>query len=156
MHDVNSDGPRSGQHRHRRARWRFTTPAVLLLLRNEPAHGYDLLERLPGIFPRAVDPPDPGTFYRLLRSMEDDGAIASSWDTTTQAGPARRVYALTDAGREQLDWWGLQIERDADALHRFLAALADSRSSSPTSSPSPSPAGTAPTPDTRPPADHHP
>lgn len=105
----------------RQARWRFTTPAVLLLLQAGPAHGYDLLTRLPSVFPRATDPPDPGTFYRLLRSIEADGAIASSWQAP-QAGPARKVYALTDTGREQLDWWSLQIERDLEALHRFRAA----------------------------------
>jgi DNA-binding PadR family transcriptional regulator len=86
-----------------------------------PAHGYDLLTRLPSVFPRATDPPDPGTFYRLLRSIEADGAITSSWQAP-QAGPARKVYALTDTGREQLDWWGLQIERDLEALHRFRTA----------------------------------
>jgi len=105
----------------RRARWRFTTPAVLLLLRDEPAHGYDLLSRLPEVFPRAAEPPDPGTFYRLLRSLEEDGAVVSSWDTG-EAGPARRVYRLTDAGREQLEGWSLQVTREIDALQRFLAA----------------------------------
>jgi PadR family transcriptional regulator, regulatory protein PadR len=105
----------------RQARWRFTTPAVLLLLQAGPAHGYDLLTRLPSVLPRATDPPDPGTFYRLLRGIEADGAITSSWQAP-QAGPARKVYTLTDTGREQLDWWALQIERDLEALHRFRTA----------------------------------
>ena len=46
-------GPRS--RRHHGGRWRvfarverFTEPALLLLLRERPAHGYDLLERLEG------------------------------------------------------------------------------------------------------------
>ena len=44
-------GPRA--RRHHRGRWhvfarveRFSEPALLLLLRERPAHGYDLLERL--------------------------------------------------------------------------------------------------------------
>jgi len=118
-HDDGGDSGRSTGRRQ--ARWRFTTPAVLLLLHAGPAHGYDLLARLPGVFPRAAEPPDPGTFYRLLRTIEADGALESSWDTT-QGGPARRVYALTDAGREQLEWWSLQIEREIEALQRFQAA----------------------------------
>jgi DNA-binding PadR family transcriptional regulator len=118
-HDDGEEGGRSTGRRQ--ARWRFTTPAVLLLLHAGPAHGYDLLARLPGVFPRAAEPPDPGTFYRLLRTIEADGALESSWDTT-QGGPARRVYALTDAGREQLEWWSLQIEREIEALQRFQTA----------------------------------
>ena len=46
-------GPRS--RRHHDGRWRvlarverFAEPALLLLLRERPAHGYDLLERLEG------------------------------------------------------------------------------------------------------------
>src|SRR5207248_6897449 len=45
-------GPRTRHHRGHRWRVfarveRFTEPALLLLLRERPAHGYDLLERLP-------------------------------------------------------------------------------------------------------------
>ena len=89
-------------------------------------HGYDLLAHLPSVFPRAADPPDPGTFYRLLRGMEVDGAITSSWQAP-QAGPARKVYALTDAGLEQLEGWSLQIERDIEALQRFRTAYQAAR-----------------------------
>lgn len=41
--------------------------------------------------------PDPGSLYRALRSLEDDGVVCSSWDTSN-AGPAQRVYELTDLG----------------------------------------------------------
>jgi DNA-binding PadR family transcriptional regulator len=92
---------------------------VLLSLRDGPAHGYDLLARLPEVFPRAAEAPDPGTLYRLLRSLEGDGAVVSSWDTG-EPGPARRVYRITDAGREQLEGWSLQVTREIDALQRFI------------------------------------
>ncbi len=39
-----------------------------------------------------------------------------------EAGPARRVYRLTDAGREQLEGWSLMIEREIEALQRFRDA----------------------------------
>lgn len=130
--DASADGHGPGDQRsgRRQARWRYTTPAVLLLLHTRPTHGYDLLARLPAVFPRAADPPDPGTFYRLLRGMEADGAITSSWQAP-QAGPARKVYELTDAGREQLQGWSLQIERDLEALDRFRIAYATATASCP-------------------------
>jgi DNA-binding PadR family transcriptional regulator len=119
---VTKDHPDSpGQQRHRQPRWRYTTPAVLLLLRDGPAHGYHLLERLPTVFPRAADPPEPGAFYRLMRALEADGTVTSHWDISA-TGPARRVYTLTDTGREQLEGWSLQITREIDALQRFLDA----------------------------------
>lgn len=120
-HEVEGSG-RQGQ---RRTRWRYTTPAVLLLLRAGPAHGYDLLERLPAVFPRAAEPPDVGSFYRLMRGLEAEGAVHSSWDIS-EPGPPRRVYTLTDTGREELDGWSLQMSREIEALQRFLDAYRSS------------------------------
>src|SRR5918992_1317651 len=46
----------------------FLRPCVLLLLREEPAHGYDLLQRLRQFgFMRD----DPGRLYRALSALED-------------------------------------------------------------------------------------
>jgi len=112
---------RSEEGRHRGAHWRFTTPAVLLLLVDGPAHGYDLLARLGDALPRAGSLPDAGNFYRVMRGLEGEGAVTSSWDTP-KAGPARRIYALTQTGRDQLDAWVLAVERDMKAMRRFIAA----------------------------------
>lgn len=135
MNDDDTDGSDTGSSRRpRHARWRYTTPAVLLLLSSGPAHGYDLLTRLPTVFPRAVEPPDPGTFYRLLRSIEADGAVTSTWQATG-AGPARRIYALTDAGHEQLDWWSWQIDREIEALANFQTSYRQAGSDPPPATP---------------------
>jgi PadR family transcriptional regulator PadR len=99
--------------------WRFTTPTVLLLLSQAPAHGYEMLARLGEVFPGSGRLPDPSAFYRLLRGLENEGAVVSSWQTP-QAGPARRVYAITEDGREQLDGWAASIERDINAKRDFL------------------------------------
>jgi DNA-binding PadR family transcriptional regulator len=117
--------PRHGELRS--GGWRFTTPAVLLLLTQAPAHGYELLARLGEVFPRSGRLPDPGAFYRLLRGLERDGAVTSSWETA-EAGPARRVYAINDEGREQLEGWAVSIERDLEAMRAFLRAYRRPRS----------------------------
>jgi PadR family transcriptional regulator, regulatory protein PadR len=122
LHDDSAREEMSPLERGRgRDGWRFTTPAVLLLLTQQPAHGYELLARLGKVFPRSGRLPDPGAFYRLLRGLENDGAVISSWETP-QAGPARRVYAITADGREQLDSWATSIERDIKAMRSFLGA----------------------------------
>jgi PadR family transcriptional regulator PadR len=76
----------------------FLRPCLLLLLREQPAHGYDLLERLR---PLGFNRDDPGRLYRALRSLESDGLVASVWEKST-AGPDRRMYELTREGMEEL------------------------------------------------------
>jgi len=76
----------------------FLRPCLLLLLREQPAHGYELLERLR---PLGFTAPDPGGLYRALRALEDEGLVHSSWEAS-EAGPDRRIYDLTRAGVEHL------------------------------------------------------
>jgi poly-beta-hydroxybutyrate-responsive repressor len=106
-------------HRHHRRRARverFVEPAVLLLLRERPAHGYELLERLPEL--TGDDVVDMGNMYRLLRGLEERGAVTSEWDASSP-GPAKRRYELTAEGRRLLDTWveGLR------AAHARIAAF---------------------------------
>ena len=67
--------------------------AILLILTDEPMHGYQLMqaiaERSGGRWT-----PSPGAIYPAINLLEDEGLVA----VTAQAG--RKVVALTDAGRE--------------------------------------------------------
>ena len=77
----------------------FLRPCVLLLLRESPAHGYDLIERLRVFgFSRS----DPGGLYRALRALEEEGLVRSGWQASASGGPDRRIYEPTRAGREEL------------------------------------------------------
>src|SRR3954451_24924718 len=68
----------------------FLRPCILLLLRESPAHGYDLLERAQAFgFTRN----DPGGLYRALRALEDEGLVKSFWEPSAQ-GPDRRIYEI--------------------------------------------------------------
>src|SRR5436189_304316 len=61
-------------HWHVRARVeRFVEPALLLLLRERPHHGYELIERLPEVAGEETRI-DVGNLYRLLRALEAEGA----------------------------------------------------------------------------------
>jgi len=76
----------------------FLRPCVLLLLREQPGHGYDLVERLR---PFGFDRDDPGRLYRLLRTLESEGLVHSAWEPSL-SGPDRRIYELTRPGMEAL------------------------------------------------------
>ena len=95
----------------------FTLPRLLLELAKKTSHGYELIERL-GQEGNAT--PDPGNLYRMLRSLEEDGLVCSTWDTQN-SGPARRVYELTDQGQEFLHAWAATIHQTYQSLDRFLS-----------------------------------
>jgi PadR family transcriptional regulator PadR len=76
----------------------FLRAALLLLLLEQPAHGYELLERLE---PFGVQRADTGGLYRNLRALENAGLVRSDWRQSA-AGPDRHVYQITYAGREEL------------------------------------------------------
>jgi PadR family transcriptional regulator, regulatory protein PadR len=110
-------GPRS--RRHHRGRWhvlarveRFTEPALLLLLRERPTHGYDLLERLPEL--TGESRVEMGNLYRLLRALEEEGLVVSEWRD------GKRTYAITERGEQLLDQWAAALRTSQERTQRFL------------------------------------
>jgi len=98
-------------------RRRMVNPVLLLALRRGPAHGYSLLDALAeyelGSF-------DPSVVYRVLRDMEADGWVGSTWDEQETQGPPRRVYEITNAGKEILAEWAKELERSKSRIEKFL------------------------------------
>ena len=75
--------------------------AILGLLLESPMHGYELRKRLTGLL-GAFRAFSYGSLYPALRRMQTDGLIAE--DAAPEGAVlrrARRVYQLTDAGRQR-------------------------------------------------------
>jgi poly-beta-hydroxybutyrate-responsive repressor len=96
---------------------RFVEPAVLLVLAEAPGHGYDLKEQVLEL--AGGDRADVTNLYRVLRQLEIEGIVRSSWDTTG-GGPARRVYRLTKHGRVLLDQWAVALRELSTTVDRFV------------------------------------
>jgi DNA-binding PadR family transcriptional regulator len=64
-------------------------------------------------------PAELSTIYRVLRDLEERGLAVSQWDTSN-AGPARRQYRITEAGDEYLHWWAEGLRDTDKTLHSFL------------------------------------
>jgi len=94
---------RRGHRRHRGPRHGFgrragrgdIRAAILVLLAEQPMHGYqiiqELAERTGGVWQ-----PSPGSVYPTLQQLEDEELVR---ETASESG--KRVYELTDQGRER-------------------------------------------------------
>src|SRR5919108_2262345 len=109
---------RPGQWAVRARVERFVEPALLLLLRERPMHGYELIERLPELTGDEVRV-DVGNLYRVLRALEEEGIVVSEWSADLP-GPARRTYELTPAGRRLLDRWAEALRDAQRGIESFL------------------------------------
>jgi len=102
-------GPRRrGRHRRGPRRQFFRQGevrlALLSLLEDDPAHGYELMKRLEersgGMYRASA-----GTVYPVLQQLEDEGLVK------IVAEDDKKVYHLTDEGREELLANEEEIER---------------------------------------------
>lgn len=99
----------------------FLRPCVLLLLREDPSHGYELLEKLCAL---GFNRNDPGRLYRALRALEEDGLVRSVWQRS-ESGPDRRIYELTRPGMEALHEAAQLLLTTNTILDGFLSRYAE-------------------------------
>ena len=95
---------------------RFVLPAILLLLSEEPGHGYSLEKDLRELNFGRIDRP---TVYRALAHLEKDGLVESRSEAPA-SGHERRVYAMTPLGERVLGVWMRVIKEERDLLGRVL------------------------------------
>jgi poly-beta-hydroxybutyrate-responsive repressor len=95
----------------------FLRPCLLLLLREHPAHGYELLERAQAF---GFDRSDPGGLYRTLRLLEAGGLVRSAWERS-DTGPDRRIYELTRSGMESLHEQAKALAAAEQLIGTFLS-----------------------------------
>ncbi len=104
--DVGAGPRRRGRRGPRRAFFRQgeVRLALLSLLDDGPAHGYELMKRLEersgGMYHASA-----GTVYPVLQQLEDEGLVRA------QEEEGKRVFHMTDAGREELKLHEDQTER---------------------------------------------
>jgi DNA-binding PadR family transcriptional regulator len=83
--------------------------AILLLLDEEPLHGYQLIHRIEersgGLWR-----PSPGSVYPALQLLEDEGLVRPEEEE------GRRVFHLTESGKEYVAEQRLELEAARDAV----------------------------------------
>ncbi len=92
---------------------RGTVVLACLSILKQPGYGYGLLENLD----RAGFGVEANTLYPLLRRLEKQGLLTSSWDTE-EARP-RKFYTTSEQGAELLN----ALLTDWDKLHDSIRHL---------------------------------
>lgn len=96
------------------------TLCVLALLERGDSYAYEIASRMA----EAVDMGE-GTIYPLMRRMQSDGLV-ETYLVESPAGPSRKYYRLTDAGRDSLASQKAEWTAFARAVNELLdGALAN-------------------------------
>ena len=99
---------------------RYIQPSLLLGLLLKASYGYELIKNIQTFgFVQGQAP--PGMIYRHLRQLEEDGLVSSNWETKG-TGPAKRMYTITEEGKEVLAIWIDYMKKQAGTLNEFIGA----------------------------------
>ena len=91
---------------------------LLKLIDEHPRHGYDIISGLEERF-LGVYSPSPGTVYPRLAALEAEGLIEQ-----VESEEGRKVYKLTDRGREELHARSDELVELADRLTKSAKEMA--------------------------------
>lgn len=86
--------------------------ALLALIAENPSHGYELIKAIEEMTGGDYAP-SPGAVYPTLQLLEDEGAIEEA-----EAEGAKKPFAVTDKGREELEEREDEVERLMGRLGR--------------------------------------
>ena len=112
-------GPNCGD-RHSPLTISILEPALLILLKEQPRHGYTLLGDIETLGMTTIH---PSVVYRTLREMEGLEWIQSDWDTDQTQGPPRRTYRLAAQGEEALRNWRHELKKTQKLISDLLRRI---------------------------------
>jgi len=97
---------------------------LLSLRRRGNSYGYELIKWAAAFGFQTMN---PGSMYRILRQMENEGLCKSEWETTSKGGPLRRMYSVTDAGEAYLDFLAKGLKQYQQTMDYFLRLYSSRR-----------------------------
>jgi DNA-binding PadR family transcriptional regulator len=97
--------------------------AILGLLVQRPRHGYELRTAFEALMGEAANwEVKPAQIYTTLARLEEGGLVEET-AVEQDAGPEKRIYAITPAGRDELGTWfatGIKREHQRDEFYLKL------------------------------------
>lgn len=89
--------------------------SILLMIRRKPTYGYEIISALEN-YP--ILTAKENTIYPLLRRLQKEEFIMSSWQEGIEGLPPRKYYSITDKGLEY-------IAAMSDEWDNLLAAMTE-------------------------------
>jgi PadR family transcriptional regulator PadR len=114
------DGNADFDQRHSPLMVSMLEPALLILLKQQPRHGYTLLADLQALGMATLH---PSVVYRTLRELEGLEWIISDWDADQTQGPPRRTYRLTGQGEQALRNWQYELKRASGQMGHLIEQI---------------------------------
>ncbi len=74
---------------------------ILAVLADGPKHGYEISKQIKTASGKTLQYGE-GQLYPALHKLEESDSVQAFWESQDNR-PPRKVYALTEAGRKQLD-----------------------------------------------------
>ena len=89
------------------------------MVRKDESYAFDIVRVLSGAGELVTS---EGTIYPLLARLRRNRLVTTIW-RESDAGPPRRYYQITDAGRQALDAFGGDWARFRDAVDALLGEM---------------------------------
>jgi DNA-binding PadR family transcriptional regulator len=93
---------------------------VLHFISAEASYGNQLMERIAEVTAGVLSV-NPNTMYPLLRRLESEGLIEGRWEHPERR--TRRIYSITDHGREEYARIRAEIEPFLDSVQQSIGAI---------------------------------
>lgn len=100
---------------------------VLAVVRQHESYAFEIVRLLAGAGGLVTS---EGTIYPLLSRLRRNGSVTTTW-RESDAGPPRRYYQITDAGRRSLDAFIADWGDFTGAVDQLLAGTAEEERSEP-------------------------
>ena len=88
---------------------KFIQPHILLILSKRQMYGLEIINELEKRNMFIGHSPDPTGVYRYLKKMEADGQLISEMRSDLPGERPRKVYSVTDRGRQCLANWAVAL-----------------------------------------------
>lgn len=98
-------------------------PGILNVLKEGKMHGFLLVQKLGENPMFAGNQPDKAGVYRYLKKMEESGLLESEWEFEEGSTNPRRIYGITEHGRECLQNWSQALKFYVWSLSRLVEEI---------------------------------
>lgn len=98
-------------------------PGILMSVYKEDKYGWLIIRDLGKNPMFGGNEPDKTGVYRYLKKMEASGYLTSRWETEEDNDTPRKVYAITEKGRQCLGNWQVTLRAYAASVTELVGRL---------------------------------